>query len=250
MRKSARALRARRRRGRILSTIGLAAAAVLGLVAAWSALGPEDHAASGCVVADVSKSTIEARKSYLEQFSEFATDIGLHGSGEICLVLAADDPTAQSRVADADVGPDGGDENTPLAEGQVEEKVREVTGQLEALLLDPPVDVGGSRLVEGAVIAANRLESGDRLLMLSDGLQNGPDSGRVIALDEDRIPEVMDHLEEVELLPDLNGMEVSFPLMLFHPEGIGVSAERAGVVKEFWRQWASRSGGSLTDLPS
>lgn len=248
MRKSARAIRARKRRNRRLSIIGLGLAAALAVFAAWSLANPEDKGPSGCVVADVSESTKEARKSYLKEFSEFATDIGLHGSGKVCLVLAAEDPTAQSRVAVAEVGPDDGDENSPLTESEVETKVQEATAQLEALLVTPTVDASGSRLVEGAAIAASHLESGDRLLMLSDGLQNGPDTGRVIKLEEGQIPQVMDHLGEVELIPDLSGIEVEFPLMLFHPEGIGVSAERAQVVREFWRQWVELSAGTLKDL--
>ena len=84
--------------------------------------------------------------------------------------------------------------------------------------------------------------------MLSDGLQNGPDTGRVIKMDQAQISKVMDHLKEVELIPDLRGIDVEFPLMLFHPEGIGVSAERAQVVREFWRQWVALSEGTLTDL--
>src|SRR4051794_22202477 len=60
---------------------------------------------NACVIADVSGSTRRARTQYVNAFRTFATDAGEHGSGSLCLVLAAGDPQAEGTPMTTSVAP-------------------------------------------------------------------------------------------------------------------------------------------------
>lgn len=225
---------------------------VLALAAAAGGCGSDSSASArtpvGCVLADVSGSTREARREYLGDFARFARSVADGGADEICLVVAAGDPLAEGAPMFAPVGPSPEHRDSPdFAPGEIRANVDAATADVGALLDKPPVRDGGSALVEAAVVAADVLEPGDRLLMLTDGIQFSPAAGDFhdVDLSAAGITTLLDKLEQNDLLADLEGVEIEIPLLLFHPGGLDMDAEQQVGIREFWTAWASRTGGEL-----
>lgn len=246
MSSSRRKKRARRRRTAV-ALIGLGGVGLLGGVAASSGMFDSGRDADSCVLADVSGSTREASNRYVEEFTSFATEAGENGSGQLCVVTAAGDPIAEGAPRNYSVGPDS-DRTTPEAAAEIRTKVTDAAREYRSLLARPGVDRIGSELVEAAVVASGSLEPGDHLLFLSDGLQNSDATGAI--KDEDltaaKIESLLNRLEEAGLLADLEGVEVEFPLLNFHPGGNSVDSKGLVGVEAFWRAWAERVGADFS----
>lgn len=244
---SSRKKRRARRRRTAVAVVGLGGVALLAGTAITSGMFDPDRNANSCVVADVSGSTREASKSYVEKFTKFATETGEDGSGELCVVTAAGDPIAEGAPLTYSVGPDS-DPTTPEAAAEVRAKVTDAARQYRSLLAHPGVNRVGSELVEAAVVASASLKPGDRLSFLSDGLQNSDATGAI--KDENltpaKIDSILDDLDEAGLLADLDGVRVEFPLMNFHPGGNSADSHNLIGVEAFWRAWADRVGAELS----
>lgn len=216
---------------------------------AYKRLGGERDLAAGCTILDVSKSTTVARTKYLDSFRAFATEDGTHGSGDLCLILAAGDPIAEGRAVNAFVGPTEDHRDSPdFRDGEIEQAVNAQVSQLDQVLANPPIERrGGSSLVEAAVVAADHLEPGDHLQILSDGLQTSPATGRIQSEDLtlETIDSLLDRLESQGLMADLDGVTIEFPDILYHPGGLKMTAAQQVAIRGFWEQWAERSGGSI-----
>jgi hypothetical protein len=204
-----------------------------------------DHSKpSTCVIADLSGSTHSVRSQYVDSFSETAREDGLEGSGNLCMIVAAGDPT-QRRVATASVGPIHRG-NSTYAPPEVKERVDLVTGQFRQVLINPGRLSGGSALMESASVASNYLKSGDVLVFYSDAFQNSPliNVYKMEYSDAD-IEAALDTLQARRLLPDLHGVSVRFPFPLVRPEGSGLSATELAGVHAMWERWAVRTGAKL-----
>jgi len=226
-----------------------AAAAVLGLaLVALGSGGGDSPPPSGCVILDVSESTSEARGRYASEFAKFATAIADEGSGEICVVVAAADPVAESAPLFTSVAPAPSSVGTPRAPEEIERNVATATATIEELLDDPPVRQRGSGLVEAASVASEHMRPGDRLLFLSDGLQWSDAGGHLMRMEltPATIARQMQKLREADLLPDLKGVDVDFPLLLFHPESYHGNVVSATKIREYWEDWAEQTGARLT----
>ncbi len=244
MARSARAIKKKRQRQRLLIIGGCAVALVL--IAGTVAFSLDStHRPSGCVIGDVSKSTREAREEYLEEFSRFATAIGTEGSGNLCVILAAADPIAEGLPRSSFVGPDPETKESVDERASIEEKVINATDDFSNLLADPEVEERGSALVEAATVAAEALDPGDRLLYLSDGLQWTREVGHLIEMDltPASTAALLARLDREGYVPDLHGIEVSFPYMFFHPGGLD---ENTVKVRRFWDAWAEWTDAELT----
>lgn len=210
--------------------------------------GVPSNTSRGCALADVSRSTEDVRGEYVDEFKRFATDIGTHGAGRVCLVVAAGDPLAESNVIWADVGPTAEHRNSPdFAPGEIKQNVDAATEDVEKLLANPPVSKGGSALIEAGLVAGQVLKPGDVLLWLSDGVQNSRAVGNFHRLDlsDAGIQRLLEELEQQGLLADLEGVHVEIPLLLYHPGGMNMSAERQVQIRRFWEAWAERCGAIL-----
>jgi hypothetical protein len=115
-------------------------------------------------------------------------------------------------------------------------------------MAEPAVGQPGSALVEAAVVAARELKPGDELLYLSDGLQNSPATGNFLTANISRAAResLLDRLEREKLIPNLEGIPVKIPYLLYHPNrgGLrrpGFSAQREVNVRSFWEEWAARA---------
>lgn len=242
MARSGRSIRRRRRQ----RTIGVAAgvAALLLAAGALAITRDDGHRPSACVIADVSESTAEAREEYSAEFAKFATEVGLDGSGHLCVIVAAADPLAEGTPEPTFVGPEPGNEDGPEAASEVRERVAIATDDFESLLENPPVEEAGSALVEAAAQAAEVLEPDDRLMYLSDGIQW---SEEVVHLTETELGSaemaaLFGQLEGDGMLPDFDGTEVRFPFLGYHPDGLD---EGSGEVRRFWDAWAEATGADL-----
>jgi hypothetical protein len=207
---------------------------------------------SACVIADVSGSTGEARVAYAKSFSTLAKRIGTDGSGKVCVVLTAGDPQAEGVPVKVNVGP-----NAPTAgkKGEVQNRalkilfaVREARRKFETVLSEPAVGQPGSALLEAAVVAARELKPGDELLYLSDGIQNSPTIGNFLTANLSRSAResLLDRLERAKLIPNLEGIPIGFPYLLYHPnrgglERAGANQEREVDIRTFWEEWATRA---------
>lgn len=232
--------------------LGIGAAcllAVLGLAAfAFSSGSSGSSNSSGCAILDVSKSTQDARPTYVEDFAKFATEIGNDGTGEICLVMAAADPLTETPILDRTVAARPENAETPEEPIEVEENVLDLTEEVAGLLDEPPVDEKGSGLVEAANLVAKRLHPGDRVVFLTDGFQWSKTVGHLMQMDLSAagIETLIQHLRAEGLIPDLRGVEIDFPAMLYHPEGLKVDAAQENRVPDFWQAWADAAHATLT----
>lgn len=238
--------RAQKRR-RQLMLLGIGGAALIGaLVLALIAMssGAASAKQSGCAILDVSESTQDVRGAYTEEFAEFATDLANNGTGKVCVILAAADPLAEAPPLDRSVAPLPAQVNTPEGPVEIEEKVLKLTEEVVHLFEEPPIDEQGSGLVEAANVAAKRLGPGDRLLILSDGLQWSKGVGHLIKMDlsPTGIETLIGRLRREGLLPDLRGVHLEFPLMLYHPDGIVATPAQKKHVIAFWEAWAEATG--------
>ena len=243
--------RSRRREQQLRLYLMIGAACLLAVTLFAVALivissGSEKAKASGCAILDVSESTEDARPVYTEEFAKFATEIGNEGTGDICVILAAADPLAEAVPIERSVAPVPANVGTPQGPVEIEENVNALTAEVAAVFENPGIDNRGSGLVEAANVAAKRLEPGDRLLYLSDGLQWTP-SGRLLKMDLSTagISRYIQRLRTDNLLPDLSGVTVEFPRLLYHPGGIEVDAAQKRGVVAFWETWASATRAQL-----
>lgn len=201
---------------------------------------------AGCVLADVSGSTKDARTEYSGEFASFARYIGEKGIGEVCLVMAAGDPIAEGAPMYAPVGPSAQHRDSPdFAPEEIQANVEAATTDVKGLLARPPVAAKGSAIVEAAVVAGDVLKEGDCLTILSDGVQHSGATGhfRTIDLSDVGITRLLDRLQQAGLLARLDGVRVDMPLLLFHPGGMHMQAERQVQIKIFWKRWLERTGG-------
>jgi hypothetical protein len=239
---------------RLLIAAAAAGAAALAIFVA-TALGGSGSTtplASGCAIGDVSGSTRGVRSTYVDAFRKFATDIGTNGSGKVCLIVAAGDPTAESLPQFANVGPDPQDRGNPdVAAADVNAKVYTATADVSHELAHPTVKVGGSALVEAAAVAAKLLKPGDKLLFETDGVENSAAGGNFYSMDlsDAAIQRLLDRLERENLLPSLAGVEVDMPFLLYHEGGMHGNVTREHQIQRFWVAWAARDGARLVTRP-
>lgn len=240
---------AKRRQAPPMPLLAVGLVAVVPLVALLLLRGDSPRAAGGgCAVGDVSGSTRDVRDTYTDAFRAFATRIGTTGNGKVCLIVAAGDPIAEGVPRFAEVGPDADHEDSPdLAPVDVKRKVDVATADVASALAHPEVGVGGSALVEAASVAAQVLKPGDKLLWLTDGVQNSPAVGDFTQIDlsDAAITRLLDDLASKDLLPSMAGIEVQMPFLLYHPGGMRMRVERQQQVKGFWDAWADRVGAKL-----
>jgi hypothetical protein len=219
---------------------------------ASDARAPRTNGYAACVVADVSGSTRKARRFYADAFKKFAKDAGTDGSGQLCLVVASGDPQGEGTPQVAYVGPDPSHRDNPVyAPGEIARAVDTATGQFAALMAHPPVSAHGSAIVESAAVIASNLHRGDRLLMTTDGFQSSDLVGDFhhADLSDAGISKLLDKIARARLLPDLSGVTVQMPLLLFHPGGTSFSQVHQSQIRSFWIAWARRAHAKLDLTP-
>jgi hypothetical protein len=219
--------------------IGTAAALVVA-IALVATTRAEDERYDLCVIADVSGSTVVARPDYLEAFKRVATDAGMHGSGMLYVVLAAADPGADGAPVPTSVAPDSKDD----PQTEVAQHVARAAEGLRRALADPPVRTGASAIAEAGLQCADVLDPGDRLVVLSDGIQNSPFTGDFhdVDLSDPGIARLLERLGKNHLLPDLEGVRVALPLLIQHAGGTTIDAGRQQQIGRFWDAWVERTG--------
>lgn len=244
----------RRRRKQRLKKVAagsVAAVILLGILAGVAlSTGRFDPArnSKACVVADLSRSTRQARSHYVREFEAFSKKVGEQTSGELCLIVAGRNSLTDGTPLYTSVAPSG-PRNDVGAAGEIRAAVAAASAGYEQLLEDPPLKVDRSELIEAAVLAGDVLERGDRLLFLSDGFQFSDSTGSLkrVALGPAEIEGLLNRLESEDLIADLDGVTVSFPLLLFSPGGVDAGAAQNAAVRAFWLAWIERTGAELED---
>jgi hypothetical protein len=103
-------------------------------------------------------------------------------------------------------------------------------------------------LCDAAIVAPRKLQPGDELLYHSDARQNIPTTGDFLNADLSPAAreQMLDRLERKGLIPDLEGVRVVFPFLLYHPGGLGIAQEQEVAIRSFWQEWASRVKATLS----
>jgi hypothetical protein len=229
--------------------LALLALVVAGIVIAQGGGGGKGP--TGCLILDVSESTAEARSRYPDEFRAFALALAEEGTGDVCLIRAGKDPIAEGAPVFTSVAPTPGNLGKPKGVEEIEKNVETATAEITALGEDPGVREGGSGLVEAATVAAETLDPGDEILFLSDGLQWSRAGGHLMKMDLSAagISRHIQTLEDRDLVPDLEGVKVYFPLILYHPESFHGHFVEAQRVKTFWEAWARAAGAEIVFSP-
>lgn len=209
---------------------------------------PEGYAAF--VVPDVSGSTRDVRGLYQRTFVTFATAAGNDGSGKLYLIAASGDGEGERAPLQTNVAPENPD-NPAYADAEVAQAVERAKQGFGDLLVDPDLSYRGSPIVEAAARAARLTHRGDRLLIVSDGIQASDLTGDFhdVDLSDTGIGRLLDRIEAAELLPDLSGVTVHMPVLLIHPGGIGLDTAKQAQVRAFWVAWARRTNAQFDPKP-
>lgn len=223
---------------RIAASLVAAASLVTGV------LGCGASNRSACVVIDASRSTRYALSDYLEQFEKTLEDSADAG-GSMAVVVATGDPLVESSVEQVEFDGLTGTEQTSNrtnAAGNFASRI-ERAARLAAAGVQNPTP-GSGILASIALVADRRCTS---ITAFSDGLETTEIRMKrddiLTARDRERL---LDGLANRGLLPDLNGVELRFPLGGFLPQGTAISRARLDAVPMFWRAYAGRTGASLT----
>ena len=223
-----------------ISALVFVVCALAGLVAAC---GSSD--ASDCVVVDASHSTRFALPTYLERFESSVHEAAEDG-GSIAALVATGEPLVESTVEREDFSGLTDREDT----GPRSEKEGEFLGRLEDMAR--AASAGAADPAPGSgIVAAISLVAEQRcgsILVLSDGLEAADVRMKVDdILSEDGRQQLLDRVDGRGRLPDLDGIELSFPLGGYLPQGGGqISKQRLAAVPLFWRAYAARTGASLS----
>jgi hypothetical protein len=227
-----------------MSRLRIPALVFLAGVLAALAIGCGGSSKSACVVVDASHSTRFALPTYLEQLEEAVQDRA--GAGEaVAAVVATGEPLVEANVETADfAGLDGneksGERNERIDEflGGVEDGARAASARSAAL-------APGSGILAAISLVAK--QGCGSVLALSDGLEAADVRMKVDdILGEDGRQELLDRLQQRGRLPDLSGVEVSFPFGGYLPQGTEISKARLAAVPQFWEAYAERAGASLS----
>ena len=216
----------------------VATAAVAALLSSCSALGLERDPTTTIVLIDKSGSIAPEDREIFAQ--SLATIVSQLEGGDRLLI--------------GQVGDEGRSEFRPLLDLIVvrtnvrldqEDAVREaqarVSDAIPSILAADTAGAASSTRITGTIAAAaqafgSQPERGDRLILLSDGVEESS----IIQLDEGadagQIQAAVDRLREVGTLPNLEHTELSV---------VGAGGANYGDVEAFWRAYASASGARL-----
>lgn len=232
---------------------------VVSLTAALVGCGSDESSTPGlagddsstCVVADVSGSTKYVREDYVEVFRQEATNVGEHGSGKLCLAFAATKST-ESPVEWATVGAEN--PNSTWADSEIEDNVNKATAQFSSWLAIPPVKAKRSAILDALSSAAQELKPGDRLVGITDGIENGSFgsfSDPSLLETDAKISALLDEIDRAGYLPSLNGISFSMPMLtVLRKQGTRLDGPALARVKKFWVTYARRCGTTLTTSPT
>jgi hypothetical protein len=160
------------------------------------------------------------------------------------------DGDGKSEPLETTVGPENPD-NPAYAPAEIAQAVEVAKQSFGDLLVDPNLSHRGSPIVEATSQAGRLTHRGDKLLIVSDGIQASELTGDFhdIDLSDEGVEKLLDKLDAKHLIPDLTGVAVSMPVLLIHPGGIGLDEPRQERVRAFWAAWAKRTGANFDPAP-
>lgn len=216
----------------------IAAAALVAVAVACGSSGPR-----ACVVIDTSRSTRYALIDYEEQFVQSLESMAQAG-GSVAVVVATGDPLVESNIERDDFsGLDSADQGGDRA-AAVEDLASRVERTVQIAAGNPNPTPGSGIVAAIALIAGQQCAS---LEVLSDGLEASDvhmkEEDIVSARGRDRL---FDRLAERGLLPDLDGIELRFPLGGYLPQGTAIPQVRLDALPTFWAEYAERTGATLS----
>jgi len=233
---------------------GIGAVIALGGIRAFGAaagLSDSSNAFSACVVfEDRGRSSPEA-SSYLDAYTDLAADLVRSGDGQLFVVWVASDGDVSGPDLIGTLASNRRRPSNATARRQlVVAARREVSSKLLAAR-DPRYPPGTRHryrapIVEAAARCNGVLTPGDRLALLSSGVQSSSETGdfRKIGLTDAAIDRLLGRLVHAYLIPQYRGVQITGPLLFESSIGAELPARRQQQVLRFWRAWSRRAGAS------
>lgn len=211
-------------------------------------LPPADPPKTDAVILDVSESVRATVMTdfYAPASTKFAEAAMERGTERLCVAYGGGQVIA---------GPDkcmpierGG--SGPKAKAETAELLRSFNGGIAAIGSQRSSLAGGSAVLEMLAAIAPALESGSRVLVASDMIQNSAGVGDFAAgklrFDDAGRAEILSRLETQKLLPDLDGVTVITPFPLTHGNvPSNLDERRKGEIHQVWDEWADATGATL-----
>ncbi len=214
-----------------------------GLAVAVTACGGSSSTA--CVVIDASKSTRFAIYDYGGRFHREASAIADSG-GTIAVVTATGEPLVESDVeVSQDFGDLSGVDRTSQRVTAIEEFIRGVDRTTRLASSGQIGPSSGSGIV--AAISLIARQGCSSMEVLSDGLEASDiHMKREDILSPSGRAALLDRLDTRNLLPDLAGIELRFPLGGYVPQGTAIPKARLDALPKFWTDYAERTDAELS----
>jgi hypothetical protein len=219
-------------------------AAVSIAVAVFSGCGTSGRQ-TACVLFDSSRSTRFIQVHYeqlLERKAEEVADAG----GTMIALVATGDPNVEAIPVRTDFSDDAGVEKQPQRMAALRGFLAEIESKVHNSDLGRENPSFGSGIVGGIALLGEQREC-DSVTALSDGLETGAfhSAHTDIASAADR-RRLIQRLRRQELIPRLDGVELSFPDGGVLPQGINLPAATLRGLLEFWALYAREAGASFS----
>ncbi len=215
----------------------------LGAVVIGCAGMSTDHTVA-CEVVDSSKSTRYVQPHYEEILEGDAGEVADEGGLLVALVITGD-PRVESIPEEADFADLTGVEKEGQRSSAIRLLLDEVDSEMRASALGGENPSSGSGIIGGIDLLGDRGDC-DSITALSDGLETAAfhagNEGVVSVGGRERI---VQRLQANGLVPDLNGIDLAFPLGGVLPQGTDMSPANLVGVREFWSLYAETAGTTL-----
>lgn len=217
---------------------------VVGALALTVAACGSGSAHPACIVMDASHSTRYALFDYTRRFRamlEKTADAG----GSLAVVVMTGNPIVESDIEQsADFGALTAVDQTSERAAAVDDFASGVDRSVRLASAGVRDPSPGSGIV--AAIALIARQGCASVEVLSDGLEAADVHMKL----EDIVSakgrgQILDRLSSRELIPDLAGAELRFPLGGYLPQGTAISKARLDAVPKFWKAYADRANASL-----
>lgn len=219
----------------------LVSVAILGF--AIAGCGGATHPA--CVAIDASESTRYALFDYTKRFQQLLGETAESG-GSLAVVITTGDPLVESDIEKSiDFGGLTELDQTSERNAAVDEFARQVNRNVRLAVSGVTNPSPGSGIIAAIALLAG--QGCASIEMLSDGLEAAD-----VHMKQDDIVtssgrnQLLDRLDAQGRLPDLESIDLHFPLGGYLPQGTDISKERLDAVPRFWEAYAQRANASLS----
>lgn len=191
----------------------------------------------------------------MRAMSEFVNDVAWDpaGNGNLCFLQAVGNPKEVGQVKRVKIR----DGVIPGASYKMNTQTKASANFMRAAydVLKEPAYSSTSPIIEAIAVAAPQVKPGGRVLVLTDGYQLSPNANfRKIKSDSpEEMSALKTQLENADLLPDLKGVSLEFPLIQYlstprkgDPDA-SLDDEQWAQIRSFWEDvWPRMTGATVS----